>query len=59
LHVALGQGDQRQRNGHRLTGVHLRERAHTAEFWARLRRIIPEYEELRQWLADEGGTYDL
>jgi hypothetical protein len=39
--------------------VHLRERAHTAEFWARLRRIIPEYEELRQWLADEGGTYDL
>jgi hypothetical protein len=39
--------------------VHLRERAHTGAFWARLARVEPEYADLRQWLADEGGAYDL
>ena len=36
-----------------------RLRAHTGAFWARLARVEPEYADLRQWLADEGGAYDL
>ena len=39
--------------------VHLRERSHTAAFWARLARVVPDYKARRQWLADEGGAYDL
>jgi hypothetical protein len=39
--------------------VHLRERAHTGAFWARLARVEPDYEARRRWLADEGGAYDL
>lgn len=39
--------------------VHLRERYHTNAFWERLARIVPDYDARRQWLADEGGAYDL
>jgi hypothetical protein len=39
--------------------VHLRERYHTDAFWARLARVIPDYDARRRWLADEGGRYDL
>lgn len=39
--------------------VHLRERYHTAAFWERLARAVPDYAERRQWLAGRGGLYDL
>jgi len=39
--------------------VHLRERYHTPAFWERLERVLPDYEERRDWLAQEGGKYDL
>ena len=39
--------------------VHLRERTHTDAFWSRLARIVPDYDARRQWLAEEGGAYDL
>ncbi|MDY7076964.1 MAG: SprT family zinc-dependent metalloprotease [Chloroflexota bacterium] len=39
--------------------VHLLERYHTPSFWERLTRVIPDYAGRRQWLADEGGKYDL
>ena len=39
--------------------VHLRERYHTDAFWSRLARVVPDYEARRQWLAEEGGAYDL
>jgi predicted metal-dependent hydrolase len=39
--------------------VHLLERRHTAAFWERLERVIPDYAERQQWLRDQGGMYDL
>jgi len=39
--------------------VHLRERYHSPAFWERLERVLPDYQERRQWLAQEGGKYDL
>ena len=39
--------------------VHLVERDHSDAFWTRLGRLIPDYEERRRWLRDEGGRYDL
>lgn len=39
--------------------VHLRERHHSQAFWQRLERVIPDYEERRQWLANEGARFDL
>jgi predicted metal-dependent hydrolase len=39
--------------------VHLLERYHAPAFWDRLARVIPDYADRRQWLADEGGKYDL
>ena len=39
--------------------VHLRERRHSPAFWERLERVVPDYVERREWLAQEGGKYDL
>jgi hypothetical protein len=42
---------------HELT--HLVERRHTDPFWRRLERLVPNYEERRRWLEQEGARYDL
>ena len=34
--------------------VHLHEPNHSAEFWQRLERAMPDYEERKQWLAEHG-----
>ena len=34
--------------------VHLHEPNHSAEFWRRLERAMPDYEECKQWLAEHG-----
>ncbi|WP_299200481.1 SprT family zinc-dependent metalloprotease [uncultured Amphritea sp.] len=34
--------------------VHLHEPNHSAEFWLRLERAMPDYEERKQWLAEHG-----
>ena len=34
--------------------VHLRHPHHTAEFWARLERVIPDFALRKQWLAEHG-----
>ena len=39
--------------------VHLEERSHSAAFWERLARLLPDYEERRRWLREEGARYDL
>ena len=39
--------------------VHLIERGHTAAFWERLARVIPDYAERQRWLKEHGGRYDL
>jgi len=39
--------------------VHLRESRHSPAFWERLERVVPDYVERREWLAQEGGRYDL
>lgn len=39
--------------------VHLLERSHSAAFWERLERVIPDYAECQQWLRKHGGMYDL
>ncbi len=35
--------------------VHLREPNHTPEFWLRVARVLPDYEERKTWLAQHGG----
>ncbi len=35
--------------------AHLFEPNHTPEFWRRVERAMPDYEERRQWLAERGG----
>lgn len=39
--------------------VHLIEPYHTTAFWQRVERIIPDYGDRKQWLAENGATYDL
>jgi predicted metal-dependent hydrolase len=39
--------------------VHLVEKDHDQGFWQRLGRLIPDYEERRRWLREEGTRYDL
>lgn len=39
--------------------VHLVERYHSPAFWARLERVLPDYVARREWLAQEGGAYDV
>jgi predicted metal-dependent hydrolase len=39
--------------------VHLVERDHSDAFWIRLGRLLPDYEERRRWLREEGARYDL
>lgn len=35
--------------------MHLHERRHTPEFWRRLERVVPDYENKKRWLAENGG----
>jgi predicted metal-dependent hydrolase len=37
--------------------VHLRVPNHGAEFWRRLERAMPDYEERKQWLAEQGSRF--
>lgn len=37
--------------------VHLLEPNHTPEFWLRLERALPDYEQRKEWLARHGGKY--
>lgn len=37
--------------------AHLVEPNHTPEFWARVGRSLPEYEQRKAWLAEHGGQY--
>lgn len=39
--------------------VHLIEPHHNVTFWQRVLRVLPDYEERRRWLAEEGGRFDL
>ena len=39
--------------------VHLIEHQHNREFWDRVERILPEYLERKQWLAENGVKYNL
>jgi len=37
--------------------VHLIEANHTPEFWLRLGRTLPDYEQRKAWLAEHGGRH--
>lgn len=37
--------------------VHLIEPNHTREFWLRVERIMPDYEQRKMWLAEHGAEY--
>lgn len=37
--------------------VHLREPNHTPDFWRRLERTLPDFEQRKAWLAAHGGRY--
>lgn len=37
--------------------VHLVEANHTPEFWLRLERAMPDYEQRKRWLAEHGAEY--
>jgi len=37
--------------------VHLLEPNHTPEFWARVERVMPDYEQRKKWLAEHGGAH--
>jgi len=37
--------------------AHLIEPNHTPEFWARVGRALPEYEQRKAWLAEHGGSH--
>ena len=39
--------------------AHLIEPNHTPEFWQRVGRALPEYEQRKAWLAEHGGQYVL
>lgn len=37
--------------------AHLHEASHSPEFWARVERAMPDYEQRKAWLAERGGEY--
>jgi predicted metal-dependent hydrolase len=37
--------------------VHLHEPNHTPEFWQRVERAMPDYEQRKAWLAEHGGRH--
>ena len=37
--------------------VHLIEPNHTTIFWQQVGRVLPEYEQRKTWLAEQGGAY--
>lgn len=37
--------------------AHLEQPNHTPEFWQRLGRTLPDFEQRKDWLADRGGSY--
>lgn len=37
--------------------AHLVESNHTPEFWQRVARSLPEYEQRKAWLAEYGGQH--
>ncbi|MGM0575149.1 MAG: M48 family metallopeptidase [Myxococcota bacterium] len=37
--------------------AHLQEPNHTPEFWLRVERALPEYDQRRTWLAEHGGEF--
>jgi predicted metal-dependent hydrolase len=37
--------------------VHLEVRDHGAEFWRRVERVMADYEERKQWLAEQGSRF--
>lgn len=37
--------------------VHLRERRHSAEYWRRLERAMPDHHRRREWLLEHGARY--
>jgi predicted metal-dependent hydrolase len=37
--------------------AHLIEPNHTPEFWLRVSRTLPEFEQRKSWLAEHGGSY--
>ncbi|MBD2438101.1 M48 family metallopeptidase [Nostoc sp. FACHB-110] len=39
--------------------VHLIEPHHNSAFWERVERIVPNYQERKQWLAENGAIYNL
>lgn len=39
--------------------VHLIEHQHSQEFWSRVERVLPNYRELKEWLATDGCNYGL
>lgn len=39
--------------------AHLAEPNHTPEFWLRVGRAFPEYDQRKQWLAENGADIDL
>ena len=39
--------------------AHLIEPNHTPEFWLLVRRVLPEYEQRKLWLAEHGGSHVL
>lgn len=39
--------------------VHLTEPHHTHAFWELVERILPDFSDRKQWLAQNGATYDL
>jgi predicted metal-dependent hydrolase len=37
--------------------IHLERPRHDKEFWASLRRVMPDYAARKEWLAQNGGRY--
>jgi len=37
--------------------VHLCEPRHNKRFWAALERVMPDFAERKQWLAEHGGRF--
>ena len=39
--------------------VHLHEPSHSSAFWQLLARVMPDYDDRRRWLAEQGGRFAL
>ena len=39
--------------------IHLIEHRHSPDFWERVERVAPDFEQRKQWLAEHGAEYDL